>query len=138
MDTLDAIEIVAALLVCIPLTTALGSWVVTYKLSDNGIRLVYRTVFGTLEMGRLKFILIENTKVVPTWKVFPLLFVPLLSFGPRWWQKEAVAIKMKSGGFRWVLLTPENIDSLLDIIRANMPQGSFIEDCRLAGNATDV
>lgn len=138
MDALDVIEILGAVIVCVPLAAALSSWRLTYKFSENGIRLVFRTFFGNLELGHLRFILVEKVKVAPTWKVFPLLFIPLLSFGLRWWQKETVIVEMKAGGYRWVLLTPEDIDSLLDTIRANMPQGSSIEDCRPARNATSA
>jgi hypothetical protein len=120
--------------ICLPLASLLGNWVVTYRFSEVGISLIYRTVFGKLEVGYLRFNLIASAKVVQTWKVFPLLFVPVLSFGLRWWQKQAVIVRMKSGGFRWVLLTPKDIDYFLRTIRAKMPQGSFVEDCRLARN----
>lgn len=130
MNLTDLFLLLLVLPIVILSAATLGNWVVTYKFSDDGINLIYGTLFGNLEVGCLRFNLIASAKVVPTWKVFPLLLIPMVSFGLRWWEKHAVIVRMKSGGFRWILLTPKDIDSFLDTVCARMPQGSFVQDSR--------
>ena len=119
------------------LVGAIGSLRFRYEFDDYGIKIIDRGFFK-FELAYLRFNLMSRITVLPTWKVFPLIFIPWLSFGFRWWQADAVILRMKAGAIRWLILTPENIDSFIEAIREKLPQGSVIEGRISARNTTNA
>ncbi len=108
-----------------------------YEFDEYGIRIIDRGFFK-IEVAYLRFNLMSRITILPTWKVFPVMFIPWLSFGWRWWQSEAVILRMKAGTFRWLILTPENIESFIETISGRLPQGSVIERRVSARNTTNA
>ena len=65
---------------------------------------------------------IKEIKLIPTWKILPLVFIPLLSFGGRWWNKNVIFIRMNTGLLKLTLLTPEDPEGFFEKVKKEINQ----------------
>jgi hypothetical protein len=101
-----------------------SSIIYTYKIDDGGIHI--KTRFNIWEIKYLRFNLIKEISIVPSWKVLPLIFIPFLAFGSTFGQNEWVIVKNKTGIIRWSILTPKNPRQFIETIRERLTHQAVI------------
>ncbi len=98
-----------------------------YELDEAGIHIKPRFSLIRFEIAYLRFNLVKTISVMPSWKLMPLLFIPVITFATSFAQKEWIVLRYKAGAFRIVILTPKQPRQFVEAIRDKLPQGVVIK-----------
>jgi hypothetical protein len=121
-------SIIISLIIIIFVVSVLVSTMYSYEFAEAGIIVkVLFALFFKVELVRLKFILIKEISIIPSWKVIPLMFIPFVGFGLKWWHKEIILIKLKSGPIRLAILTPDNPREFVSSMKDKLIQKTVLK-----------
>src|SRR5713101_4254108 len=84
-----------------------------YCLTEIGISIKFKWLF-TVELYFFRYSNIEKLELIPIWKANLLILFPFLRVGFRWWGRQAILVRMKSGSIRVLILTPPEVVSFAE------------------------
>ena len=109
----DLFFVLMITLIFLPL---IGILFIRFRIENKSITIIN---FGIISYA-VKLIAINEIaeiKLIPTWKILHLLFIPYLSFGFRWWNNNAILIRTHTGLLRLTFLAPADPEAFLKKIQ---------------------
>jgi hypothetical protein len=114
-------DLTVGLLIALVFYPLLGILALRFRIENGAIKVIN---FGIIsyEVRHIVINQIREIKLVPTWKIFPLIFIPILCFGCRWWNKNVILIRMNTGLLKLTLLTPADPEGFFEKVKEEFKQ----------------
>jgi hypothetical protein len=105
-------DLTVGLLIALVFYPLLGILALRFRIENGAIKVIN---FGIIsyEVRHIVINQIREIKLVPTWKIFPLIFIPILCFGCRWWN---------TGLLKLTLLTPADPEGFFEKVKEEFKQ----------------